>query len=165
MKKAYSLILALFAIAFATTARSEPRVFEGRVVGVSDGDTITVLSKGKLRVRVRLAEIDAPESSQDFGSRAKQVLSDACFGKTAKVTSAKTDRYGRVVGRVYCDGLDAQEHLLRNGMAWVYDSYVQDRSLYSFQEEAKAARRGLWAHTNSVPPWEFRRSTRASSYP
>ena len=69
-----------------------------------------------------------------------------------------TDRYGRTVARVRCDGQDASEQLVRSGMAWVFDRYVTDRSLYPLQDEARAARRGLWADNNPTSPWEWRKS-------
>lgn len=129
----------------------------GRVVGVSDGDTITVLTAAQERLRIRLAEIDAPESAQAFGARAKQSLSGICFGKTATFTRASTDRYGRVVSRVYCDGVDAQTHQVENGLAWVYGQYVQDRSLYRIQRQARRDKRGLWSDPRPIAPWNFRR--------
>lgn len=146
-------VLALTGQALATTV-------EGRVVGVSDGDTITVLSPDKQRIRVRLAEIDAPESSQAFGARSKKALSDICFGKIASINTKDTDRYGRVVSRVTCNGVDAQAHQVSGGMAWVFDRYVKDRSLYVLQTRARTERAGLWADASPVPPWEFRREAR-----
>lgn len=128
----------------------------GKVVGISDGDTLTVLTE-RQQVKVRLAEIDAPERGQPFGNRSKQSLSGLCFDKTAKLDDKGKDRYGRTLARVYCDGIDANAEQVRRGMAWVYDRYVTDRGLYLIQDEAKAAKRGLWADTEPMPPWEWRR--------
>jgi endonuclease YncB( thermonuclease family) len=89
------------------SAAAQPQTITGKVVGVSDGDTITVLDDQKRQHKIRLDGIDAPESNQDYGSRAKQSLSDLVFGKTVTVTSAKRDRYGRVLGQVLCDGKSA----------------------------------------------------------
>lgn len=126
------------------------------VIGISDGDTLTVL-RDHQQTKVRLAEIDAPEKKQPFGARAKQSLSDLCFGKQAEVTPQAKDRYGRTIARVSCDGNDASAHQVRTGMAWVYVKYAQKYSpLYSYQEEARAARRGLWADSSPIPPWEWR---------
>lgn len=135
-----------------------------KVVGVSDGDTITALCAGNEQMKVRLAEIDAPEKDQPFGTRSKQVLSDLCFGKPAEVVPQTKDRYGRTVARVRCDGQDVSESQVLGGMAWVFDRYVTDRGLYRLQDEAKAARRGLWGDSTPVPPWEWRKKlfTRAS---
>lgn len=126
------------------------------VVGITDGDTLTGLTTDKRRIRVRLAEIDAPESSQAFGQRSKQSLSDLCFLKQAKLDVQGQDRYGRLVAEVYCDGKSAQEHQLASGMAWVYDRYVKSRALYGLQESAQRRRVGLWSDPSPVPPWEFR---------
>lgn len=129
----------------------------GRVVGVHDGDTITVLVE-QVQFRIRLSEIDAPESKQAFGNRSKQSLSGLCFGKHAKVISSGKDRYGRVLGRVDCAGVEANVEQVRRGMAWVFDRYAKpDSPLYRLQDEARQDGRGLWADTNPVPPWEWRR--------
>lgn len=129
----------------------------GRVVGVSDGDTITVLVSGNRELKVRFAQIDAPEKAQAFGQRSKQSLSDLVFGKHVKVVQEDMDRFGRVVGRVYVNGLDANAEQVRRGMAWVYRQYARDQSLFGLEDEARAARRGLWSDPNPVPPWEYRR--------
>jgi endonuclease YncB( thermonuclease family) len=130
---------------------------EGRVVGVTDGDTITVLLSTRLQIKVRLTEIDAPESKQAFGQRSKQSLSDMCFDRPVRLVDQGRDRYGRTLARVYCAGTDANREQLRRGMAWVYDRYVTDRSLYADQDDARNAKRGLWADKNPIPPWEWRR--------
>lgn len=131
------------------------------VIGVSDGDTLTVLHDQQ-QIKIRLAEIDAPEKAQPFGARSKQSLSNMCFGKAVEVSPRTLDRYGRTVARVRCDGVDANAEQVRSGMAWVYDRYVTDRSLYNLQEEARAARHGLWADPSPTPPWEWRKNQRAS---
>jgi len=89
---------ALLATLLCLSASAQQQTITGKVVGVSDGDTITVLDADKRQHKIRLEGIDAPESSQDYGSRAKQSLSDLVFGKTVTVTSSKRDRYGRVLG-------------------------------------------------------------------
>jgi endonuclease YncB( thermonuclease family) len=95
--------------------------FTGRVVGVSDGDTLTVLLDGRTPVKVRLYGIDAAETGQDFGSRAKQAASDLAFGKTVTVRPRDTDRYGRTVAEVILpDGRSLNREMVRQGMAWWY---------------------------------------------
>lgn len=133
------------------------------VVAVADGDTLTCLSDDRQQIHVRLVEIDAPESKQAFGAKSKQALSDLCFQVHASIRSAGTDQYGRTLGRVTCNGVDANAEMVRSGMAWVYDRYVTDRSLYALQDEAKAARRGLWSEPAPIPPWDFRRQGSAAS--
>ncbi len=115
------------------------------MVGISDGDTLTLLTPEKQQVKVRLGEIDTPESRQPYGTRAKQALSDLAYGKEAHVVVQDTDKYGRTVGRVYVGDMDVNAELVRQGAAWVYRQYVKDASLYRLENEAKAAKRGLWS--------------------
>ena len=130
--------------------------FSGKVINVADGDTITVL-RNTDQIRVRLTEIDAPEKRQSFGSKSRHSLHDICLGKIAFLREFGVDRYGRTLGRVSCAGVDANAEQVRRGMAWVYDRYVTDRSLYRLQEEARSAKRGLWSDVDPMPPWEFRK--------
>ena len=111
---------------------------------------------GMENIKVRLAEIDAPDKGQAFGSRSSQHLADLCFKRSAAVRPQSKDRYGRTVARVDCDGVDANVEQVSAGMAWVYDKYVIDRDLYRVQDAARAARRGLWAEAQPAPPWEWR---------
>ena len=106
---------------------------------------------------MRLTEIDAPERKQAFGNRSRQALSDICFNKRAVLTETGKDRYGRTLARVSCDGIDANSEMVRRGLAWVYDKYVRDRSLYRLQDQAKSKKTGLWYDANPVPPWQFRK--------
>lgn len=129
----------------------------GKVIGISDGDTLTVLIERK-PVKVRLSEIDAPERKQPFGTRSRQSLATICNQKFAVITWKAHDRYGRVIGHVQCEGIDANASQVRSGMAWVYDRYASSGTpLYALQEEAKLERRGLWGHPDAIPPWEWRR--------
>ncbi|RZT93722.1 thermonuclease family protein [Rivibacter subsaxonicus] len=133
------------------------------VVGIADGDTLTVRCEtpvGPTSIKVRLAEIDAPEKAQAFGERSKHNLSDLCFNRSAVVVPQTTDRYGRTVAHVACGGRDANVEQVRAGMAWVYDKYVGDQLLYSVQEDARSARRGLWSDPQPIPPWEWRNARR-----
>ena len=133
------------------------------VVGIADGDTLTArcdVPEGKATITVRLAEIDAPERGQPFGTRSRQHLADTCHGKPAVVRPQTTDRYGRTARRVECDGIDASVEQLRAGMAWVFDRYVTDRGLYAVQDAARSELRGLWADGAAVAPWEWRQGRR-----
>jgi endonuclease YncB( thermonuclease family) len=114
----------------------------GRVVGITDGDTLTVLTD-RQQTKVRLAEIDTPESGQPYGSRARQELSDLAVGKSVRVVVQDTDRYGRTVGRLYVGSLDVNAEMVRQGAAWVYRRYSHDASLLQLEQEAHEARRGL----------------------
>ncbi|MFH1809059.1 MAG: thermonuclease family protein [Pseudomonadota bacterium] len=131
----------------------------GRVVGVSDGDTITVLAEGRRPVRVRLAEIDTPESRQPWGKRAKQALSHKVFDQQVVVEVLDVDRYGRSVGRVRLGKRDINREMVSEGHAWVYRDYLRDRSLLDVEAEAREARRGLWSlgESDRLEPWLWRR--------
>ncbi|HHF9224645.1 thermonuclease family protein [Iodobacter sp. BJB302] len=128
---------------------------EGQVIAIADGDTLTVLH-GREQVKVRLTDIDAPEKAQPFGQRARQSLAELCFHEQARVEDRGRDRYGRTLGRVWCAGVDANAEQVRRGMAWVYDRYVTDRTLYAAQDKARAEQRGLWSEGTPTPPWEWR---------
>lgn len=131
------------------------------VVGVADGDTLTVRcgEPGAYeQVKIRLAEIDAPEKKQAFGQRSKQHLSDLCFQQQATITPRTKDRYGRTVARVQCQGEDANAAMVKAGMAWAYTKYLTDPAIKRLELDARAARVGLWVDADPTPPWEFRRS-------
>lgn len=138
----------------------------GRVVGVSDGDTITVLDAEQVTHKIRLSGIDAPEKAQPFGERAKQQLSDWVYQATVRVIHDKTDRYGRIVGKVTLNGEDVNIQMVNAGLAWHYKAYVReqpalDRVTYRLAElNARRKPIGLWADAEPVPPWEWRRSKR-----
>jgi endonuclease YncB( thermonuclease family) len=138
-------------------------VIHGRVVGVTDGDTIKVLTAEKQLIRVRVAWIDAPESSQSFGQRAKQAMSALVFGKDVELRFHTVDRYGRLVCMVFSDGTDAGLELIKEGLAWAYSKYLFEASVETQQSytaaeaAARAARIGLWADAEPQPPWEYRR--------
>ena len=130
------------------------------VISIADGDTLTVLHEQK-QIRVRLAEIDAPERKQPFGTRSRQSLAEICYRKEAKLTSTRTDRFGRTVARVHCNGMDANAEQVRRGMAWVYDRYASDVNLMVLQAEAREERRGLWADKEPIKPWGWRRQRKS----
>ena len=134
--------------------------FDGRVVGISDGDTLTVQTDGGQWVRVRLAGIDAPEHDQPYGTAATRSLAALALNRTVRVRRVAEDDYGRVVGVVVAGGRDLDAEQVRRGMAWVYRRYSRSRRLYALEAEAKQARRGLWADLNPVPPWDWRRGKR-----
>jgi endonuclease YncB( thermonuclease family) len=132
------------------------------VVGITDGDTLTLLTDRREQLRVRLAEIDTPESGQPYGARSRQLLSDLVFRKSVRVDVRDTDRYGRTVGRVYAGAQDVSAEMVRRGAAWVYRRYSSDANLLRLEQVARAERRGLWAlpEAQRVPPWEWRAAER-----
>jgi endonuclease YncB( thermonuclease family) len=139
---------------------------EGSVVGVSDGDTVTVLDEARTQHKIRLAGIDAPEKAQAFGNKSKQALSDCAFGRRARVTGSKLDRYGRLVAKVIVEGVDCNLRQVQLGLAWHYKAYAreqsaEDRAAYSQAELAgREQRLGLWRDNEPEPPWDFRRARR-----
>jgi len=138
----------------------------GRVVRIADGDTITVLDATNTQHRIRLQGIDAPESRQAFGAQSKKSLSDMIFDKDVTAACDKTDQYGRQVCKILFDGKDINLAQVKAGMAWHYKEYEreqspEDRELYArAEDEARNARRGLWADANPIEPSEFRRDER-----
>ena len=134
----------------------------GKVVGVSDGDTITVLDVSKTQFKIRLGGIDAPEKAQPFGQKSKEHLSGLVFGKQVVVESDKTDKYGRTVGKVLVNGKDANLEQVHSGFAWHYKEYqkeqaTSDRASYADAEtSARRIRAGLWSDPMPMPPWEWR---------
>lgn len=137
--------------------------FTGRVVGVADGDTLTVLD-GSRQVRVRLWGIDAPERGQPWSRRAREGLAARAMHRDALVATRGTDGYGRTLARVAVDGVDLGEAQLRDGMAWVYRRYAKDPAMIAFEDDARAARRGLWSLPDPEPPWAWRaREARTST--
>jgi endonuclease YncB( thermonuclease family) len=135
---------------------------EGRVVGVSDGDTITVLDGTTAQHKIRLAGIDAPESKQAFGQASKKHLSDLVFGKDVTLDCGKSDQYRREVCVVLVAGQDANLAQVKAGMAWWYRKYRKEqtprqRAEYEAAEgAARSGRVGLWGDADAMPPWEWR---------
>lgn len=165
---------ALAAIALALTAQAAD--LSGRVVGIADGDTITVLDAGKVQHRIRIAGIDAPERGQAGGHRSKESLSALVYEQPVRIEWQKRDRFDRIVGKVWvaspdspCRGrpdcpmtLDAGLAQIAMGRAWWFRTYAaeqspEDRSRYeSAEQEARGRRLGLWRDGTPVPPWQWR---------
>ena len=149
------IVIALL-LTVAGTATAE--TIAGRVVGITDGDTFTLLTRDLRQVKVRVAEIDAPERGQPYASRSRQQLSELLFDTHVTVRVQVVDRYGRPVGRPLVGETDVTVEMIRTGAAWVYRSYSDDVELYALERTAQAERRGLWAlpEFERVRPWEYR---------
>jgi endonuclease YncB( thermonuclease family) len=151
------------ALLAAVTVAAWAETITGRVVGVADGDTITVLDAKNEQHKIRLAGIDAPEKNQPYGQAAKQSLSDQVYERQVSVETSKRDRYGRAIGKVLVDGNDANLEQVRRGLAWHYKTYEReqeppDRATYASVEiEARGANRGLWGDPAPVAPWDWRK--------
>jgi endonuclease YncB( thermonuclease family) len=149
------LFILITILLYSTLVLAAP-VLTGKVIHVSDGDTFKILVNHK-QIKVRLAEIDAPELHQAFGRKSKQYLGNLVFDKVVTVEQVDIDRYGRTVGKVYLDKLYVNAEMVRTGNAWFYRKYGKDLKLYDLENAARANRRGLWADPNPMPPWEWRK--------
>jgi endonuclease YncB( thermonuclease family) len=153
------LVLVALLLAF-TAARAE--TVSGQVVGISDGDTLTILDTARTQHRVRLDGIDAPEAHQAFGQRARQSLAELAHRQEAVADCQKVDKYQRKVCVVRVQGVDAGLAQIRRGFAWHFKRYAheqapENRAAYAAAEaEARTAKRGLWREPNPRPPWEWR---------
>jgi endonuclease YncB( thermonuclease family) len=157
--------ISLFALFLVVSVPTFANTLTGKVVKVTDGDTITILTDNTQH-RIRLQGIDAPERKQAFGNASRKHLGSLVAGKTVTVQWDKRDRYRRIVGFVIVDGQDMNLEQLKAGMAWFYRYYQKElspkkRKLYAQAEDkARADRLGLWQDENPVPPWEWRRMNR-----
>jgi len=135
----------------------------GRVVSVTDGDTIKVLDSNNVQHKIRLTGIDAPEKNQPYGKASKEHLAALIAGKKVKVESNKNDRYGRVLGKVWIDDTDANLEQLKAGYAWWYKNYAKDQSAAdriayeSAEKTAREAKLGLWVEPSPINPYEWRK--------
>ena len=137
-----------------SAAASADEIIRAKAVSIVDGDSISAVINQEL-VRVRLAGVDAPEGNQPFAIDSRQSLHDLCFWVEAELSSISKDYYGRMLAKVKCNGVNVNAEQVRRGMAWVADQSVKDRELVQLQEEARAAKRGLWSYESPVPPWEW----------
>jgi micrococcal nuclease len=154
------------AILLGSALAAEPETFTAKVIGVSDGDTLTVLDAAKVQTKIRLHGIDAPESKQDFGSRAKEALSSKVFGQEVRLVRRDVDRYGRTVADVYVGERHINHELVAEGWAWHFVKYApQDKGLADAEASARAKRTGLWAGESPIAPWDFRKPAAMPSVP
>ena len=156
VQKAILVLAATLAAFCCACGASNGAEVRGRAVKVADGDTITILGAAKAQHKIRLYGIDAPEKSQAFGQKSKQHLSSLVFGKDVCVKYKSLDKYGRILGTVYVDGLDINLEMLRAGLAWHYKRYDNSPVYAAAELEARQNRRGLWADPNPIPPETFR---------
>ena len=157
-----SALFLLFFLILAVQASAAPTQFTGLVIAVADGDTITVLTQDRQQIKIRLYGIDCPEKGQAFGNRAKQATAGAVHGKNVTVLPLDTDRYGRTVAVVLMPGGESlNEHLVRDGFAWVYTKFCKREKicepLRKLEKAASGQMLGLWADKNPVPPWAWRK--------
>jgi micrococcal nuclease len=151
--EAVASVLALFMVVAPAMAAD----FTGEVIRILDGDTIEVLHEKKPE-RIRLYGIDCPEKGQAFGQKAKQATSSLLFGKEVRIESHGRDKHRRTLGTVFDGDLNVNQELVKEGWCWWFRKFVpNDQTLKQLEQEAKEAKKGLWADPNPVPPWLYRR--------
>lgn len=162
-------LVAAGALVHPPPAQAATRAIAGKVVQVADGDTLTVATRDRGRVAVRLYGIDAPEvrhkdtAGQRFGREARQALKALALGRSVRVEVVDVDTHGRTVGVVYESGVNINRAMVGEGWAWAYRRYLSAPYASAFigaERQARAKRLGLWTESNPMPPWEFRRRTR-----
>lgn len=156
-KECFSSTLILLAGMWATACFAA-EVVDARVVGVVDGDTLTVIVNGR-QTTVRVADIDAPEKCQAHGARAKQILAELVLGRTVRLTITGKDGHGRSVAKIENDDrTNVSAEMIYRGAAWVYRKYSDDEKLLKAEGSAQRFRVGLWGDQNPTPPWDWRAS-------
>ena len=149
----------LVAIALSLSLAGAALAFEGPVVKVYDGDTVSV-KDGRRTVVIRLYGIDAPEKTQTAGPESKGFAAAFVAAKTVRVEKVDEDRHGRTVALIYVDDKCLNIELVREGHAWFYERYCERADvcdeLRRLEGQAREAERGLWADPNPTPPWDFR---------
>jgi endonuclease YncB( thermonuclease family) len=153
------LLLFGFFVSFSTPVFRIPDLITGKVIAVTDGDTIEILFAGK-PMKVRLGHIDCPElkNHQPFGIAAKQFTSEMCFGQIVTIINQNQyDRYHRLIGvAINNKGINVNKALVVAGLAWHFKKYSADKAYASLEQIAKMQVVGLWRDKNPIPPWKWR---------
>jgi len=153
-----SALLILVINLTAVAAAASDDLMTARVVGVADGDSITVLTPGDSPVVIQLYGIDCPETGQPFGESAKQFTSNQCFGKIILYRIVGIDILERSIALVFLeDGKELNLEILKAGLAWHVERYANRQDYAEAEEEARNTGVGLWAQPDPTPPWEWRR--------
>lgn len=132
-------------------------VIKGKVIHISDGDTIHILTVEKEKYKIRLNDIDAPESKQAFGNKSKENLKKYIYNKNVSIVYNTKDKYGRILGTVYLNNQDINIQQVKDGFAWVYKRYSKNTIYYKAEKEAQNKRKGLWQEKNPIEPWIYRK--------
>lgn len=165
----------LLALVCCLALSAQAETFNARVIVVMDGDTVMALREGGSaaagsppvsplrglregkKIKIRLANIDAPEKAQPFGKQARDSLLELVGKKQIQIDSRAVDQYGRTVGLISVDGLNVNQEQVRRGMAWDYSHFHADKIYVGLESDARLARRGLWAQPNPQAPWQWRK--------
>ncbi len=161
MTRTLSVLIFSFLCLFSYSVSADQLV--GQVVGVSDGDTLTLLVRNS-EIKVRLEFIDAPEKRQAFGDRAKRELSDLVYAKRVTCERSGFDRYGRSLATCSDGAVNVNLEMVRRGMAWVFRRYAKNKvpAYFVAENDARQSKRGLWSDPNPVEPWKWREKRRNS---
>lgn len=168
----------LFAALAAVSCSASADVLQGKVIYVDDGDTAVVIDSGNQKHKIRLANIDAPETShtkstsgrigQPFSDASRRSLDELIKGKLVTANCFEIDRYERQVCDILLDGRSVSTEQVRRGFAWANQSsggrYLRDKTLMVVEGQARAAGLGLWAEAKPVPPWEWRKECWGKGY-
>lgn len=168
LMKSLMVIVLGFATACTNVAVTDESLeLTGRVTRVVDGDTVELTAADKSLVRIRLAQIDAPEMSQPYGERAAAALSALTFGKRVRIEVVDIDKYGRTIGEIYVKGLHVNSEMVRLGHAWAYTRYVSSLDIIDLEDEARSYDRGLWKlpPADRIAPWVWRHRGRGTRKP
>lgn len=155
------LRLLFILLAFAGSAYAD--ALSGRIVSITDGDTVYLLDAQNQQHKIRIAGIDAPEKIQPFGAKSQTNLGRLAFQQNATADCPKRDRYGRLICKVVVNGQDIGLQQVTDGMAWWYGQYAkeqspEDRAAYERAETmARLGRLGLWVDSKAIPPWDWRK--------
>jgi endonuclease YncB( thermonuclease family) len=165
IKQLFTSVLLL--VLLQTTTLAEPLILGGRIVRVTDGDTVTLLDEHQTLRKIRLAGIDAPESAMPYGLHATLYLVSLVLGKTVEAVTYKQDRYGRTVATLMLGAQDINLAMLQAGLAWHYKQYAKEQpaaqaQAYAEAEElARTKNLALWQDSDATAPWDWRKSRRA----
>lgn len=154
MKK---ILFLLFIFPLLTSAHT----LKGKIVRVSDGDTVVLLDSNNKQHKIRLDGIDAPEKGQAYGNKSKEYLSSLIAGKTVIVEYEKKDMYKRILGTIYYKGKNINEEMVRSGYAWIY-YYNKSKHMQELQDEARENKLGLWNDKDPINPYYYRKSKKNS---
>ena len=152
----FKFILGVLLLSICTHVLAEE--FDAKVIVVMDGDTVMVLRDGK-KIKVRLANIDAPESDQAFGKESRQALADRVLKKQVRIKSQAVDSYGRMIAEISLDGSSVNEEQVSKGMAWANSRFHRNKRYLELDKQARQSNRGLWAKgTQAISPEQWRKS-------
>ncbi len=154
-----------YAYLATTGVKAEPRTLTGRIVSITDGDTVTVLDENNKQHKIRLAGIDAPERNQTSGQRSREALAAKIFQKDVRITWRELDKYGRTIGDIYIDDRWINMEMVREGWAWHYLKYSDSKELSAAEATAQRGKLGLWTKSDAEPPWEFRHNEKNKPKP